>query len=100
MSVTSTDQPEINTLRDALKGELHLPGTPGYETAGLAWNLTVDQRPAVVVTAADAQDVSLAMDHARRQGLRVAPQGTGHGAQTVECRTTFIATNKIRQAGG
>ena len=27
-------------------------------------------------------------------------QGTGHGAQTVECRTTFIATNKIRQAGG
>lgn len=26
--------------------------------------------------------------------------GTGHGTQVVECRTTFIATNKIRQAGG
>jgi len=25
--------------------------------------------------------------------------GTGHGTQTVECRTTFIATNKIRPAG-
>ena len=43
-------------------------------------NLAVDQRPAVVVEAGSAADVARAVRFARGHGMRIAPQGTGHGA--------------------
>ena len=98
MSATSTDQPDIDILRTALTGDAHLPGTPEYDTAGQAWNLTVHQRPALVVEAADARDVAMAIDHARRHGLRVAPQGTGHGAASLGdlSGTLLLRTGRMR----
>ena len=98
MSATRTDQPDIDILRTALTGDAHLPGTPEYDTAGQAWNLTVHQRPALVVEAADARDVAMAIDHARRHGLRVAPQGTGHGAASLGdlSGTLLLRTGRMR----
>src|SRR5262249_60852030 len=49
-----------------------------------AWNLAVDERPAVVVEAGSAADVTRAVRFARAQGMRIAPQGTGHGAPPLE----------------
>jgi FAD/FMN-containing dehydrogenase len=54
-----------------------------WEEARAAWNLAVDQRPAAVVQAQTVADVTAAVDLARERGLRVAPQGTGHGATTI-----------------
>jgi hypothetical protein len=72
------------TLRAAIAGEVFVPGDPGYDHARRAWNLAVDERPAVVVEAEKAADVSQAVRFARSRGMRIAPQGTGHGAQPLE----------------
>jgi FAD/FMN-containing dehydrogenase len=48
--------------------------------ARAAWNLAADQRPFAVAFVESAGDVSEVVDFARDNGLRVAAQGTGHGA--------------------
>jgi FAD/FMN-containing dehydrogenase len=57
------------------------PGDPGWDDARRAWNLAVDQRPAAVALPETVDDVVAAVDYARTVGLRVAVQGTGHGAR-------------------
>ncbi len=71
---------DVATLRKAVGGDVFAPGDEGYDAARQAWNLTVDQRPAAVVLAADIGDVAPVVRFAAGAGLRVAPQATGHGA--------------------
>lgn len=71
-------------LRSAISGDVILPGERGYDAARSAWVLTSDQRPAVVVLVRSAADVVQAVRFARSQGIRVAPQGTGHGSGSLE----------------
>ncbi|UNX54136.1 FAD-dependent oxidoreductase [Georgenia sp. TF02-10] len=70
-------------LRAALHGDLLIPGDDGWDAARQAWQVRVDQRPAAVVVAADADDVVTTVRAARELGLRVAPQSTGHAAGTI-----------------
>lgn len=70
-------------FRAALRGELLLPGDPGWDAARRGWQLLVDQRPAAIVVARDVDDIVAAVAWARAQGLRVAPQSTGHAAGTI-----------------
>src|SRR5215210_2869819 len=72
--LTTTHTP----LADALTGAVVLPGDPGWDAARSGFNLLLDQHPAGVAFPADAQDVAAAVTYARRAGLRVAPQATGH----------------------
>jgi FAD/FMN-containing dehydrogenase len=67
-------------LRAELDGRLVLPGEPGWDEARQAWQLVVDQRPDAVVIAASPNDVVATVKAADAAGLRVAAQGTGHGA--------------------
>jgi FAD/FMN-containing dehydrogenase len=60
---------------------LAFPGDAGYDDARRAWNLAVDQRPAAVALPETVDDVVAAVDYARTVGLRIAVQGTGHGAR-------------------
>jgi FAD/FMN-containing dehydrogenase len=80
-SVARTD-PEV--LRSLLNGDVFFPGDDGYDDARLAWNRAADQRPAAVVFAESAADVMQAVRFARARGMRIAPQGTGHGATSLE----------------
>jgi FAD binding domain len=74
----------LEALRAAIAGQVFVPGEAGYDRARQAWNLAVDQRPAVVVEAGSAADVAQAVRYARAHGIRIAPQGTGHGAGPLE----------------
>lgn len=74
---------DITSLRDTIRGTVTLPGEDGWDAARQPFNLAADQRPAAVVHAADAADVAAAIAAARAAGLRVAPQGTGHGASSL-----------------
>jgi FAD/FMN-containing dehydrogenase len=74
----------LDGLRAAITGQVFVPSEAGYDQARQAWNLAVDQRPAVVVEASSAADVAQAVRYARARGIRVAPQGTGHGAGPLE----------------
>jgi hypothetical protein len=74
----------METLRAAVSGGVFVPGDGGYDEARRAWNLAKDQRPAVVVFPGSAAEVARAVRFARSHGLRIAPQGTGHGAGPLE----------------
>jgi FAD/FMN-containing dehydrogenase len=74
----------LEVLRESIAGDVLVPADRGYDEARRAWNLAANQRPAVVVFAQSAADVIQAVRFARLQGIRIAPQGTGHGAAPVE----------------
>src|SRR3954465_8522431 len=63
--------------------EIVRPGDERYDEARPAWNLAVDQRPAAVAVPRDADQVVAAPLYAKREGLRVAAQGTGHNASPL-----------------
>ncbi len=67
-------------LRAQVGGDVHIPGEPGYEAERTGFNLTVDQRPAAIVVPRHAKEVAATMRFAAAEGLRVAPQRTGHNA--------------------
>ena len=75
---------DLEMLRAAVTGEVFAPGEAGYDRARRAWNLAADERPAVVVMAELAADVANAVRFARAHVMRIAPQGTGHGAGALE----------------
>ena len=77
---------------------LVFPGQPGWDEARRAWNLAVDQRPAAVAMPETVDDVVAAVDHARAVGLRVAVQGTGHGAGSTSLDGTLLI-NTARLTG-
>jgi FAD binding domain-containing protein len=65
-------------LAEALTGGVVLPGDSGWAEARSGFNLLEDQHPAAVVFPVDESDVAAAVSYAQREGLRVAPQATGH----------------------
>ena len=71
---------DSSELRARVTGEIVLPDDPEWDTARLAWNLAVDQRPAMVALPETSDDVATVVAYAAQAGLRVAVQGTGHGA--------------------
>jgi hypothetical protein len=99
--LTHRQQPagiDFEPLRAQLVGDLVVPADPSWDEARQAWNLTVDQRPAAVALPTTATDVSAVVVFAREQGLRVAPQGTGHGASAMGdlSDTILVRTSKMR----
>ena len=75
---------DLEALRAAVAGQVFVPGQADYDQARQAWNLAVDERPSVVVVAESAGDVAETVRYARAHGMRIAPQGTGHGAAPLE----------------
>src|SRR5688500_12578531 len=89
---------EVAPLREALTGSVVLPGEDGWDAARQAWNLAVDQRPALVALPESAADVQALVDFARTRGLRVAMQGTGHNAVPLGPLddTMLVKTERMR----
>jgi FAD/FMN-containing dehydrogenase len=74
---------DARQLAERIDGTVFVPGDEAWDEARLAWNLAVDQRPAAVATPESAGDIIEIVEFAREAGLRVAPQGTGHGATAL-----------------
>ena len=70
----------LRGLRERLAGSVVSAGDAGWGRARLAWNLAADQRPPLIAYPATIADVVELVSFARAQGLRLVPQGTGHGA--------------------
>ena len=99
MLTTETLAPHVDALRARLTGELVLPGDGSWDEARQAWNLAVDQQPAAVALPATAGDVVAIVQFAREQGLRVAPQGTGHNAGPIATLEDTILLRTSRMQG-
>jgi FAD binding domain/Berberine and berberine like len=89
---------DLTALRELLEGDVVGPDDSGWDEARLAWNLAVDQRPAAVAFPESADDVAAIVAFARANGLRVAPQGTGHGAAALGdlSDTVLLKTERMR----
>src|SRR4051794_32845816 len=61
-----------------LRGEVITPGNPGYDDARRVFLTGFDRRPAAIVRAADASDVSRVVDLARETGTELAVRSGGH----------------------
>jgi hypothetical protein len=86
-------------LRAMVAGDVFGPGDQGYDQARRASELAADQRPAVVVFPESVVDVVRAVRFARSQGLRIAPQATGHGALPLELleEAMLLRTSRMRR---
>jgi FAD/FMN-containing dehydrogenase len=78
-----TGQPSLGEattreLREALRGELILPGDSGYDEARSVWNGMIDRRPALIARCTGTSDVIAAIGFARSEGLAVAVRGGSH----------------------
>jgi hypothetical protein len=89
----------MSTLTTAATAAVLSPSDPGWDDARKAWNLAVDQRPAAIALPRSAADVIAAVNFARHHGLRVAAQGTGHGAAPLGplANTVLVKTSRMRQ---
>ena len=88
----------LDTLDQRLDGDLVRPTDDAWDEARTAWNLAADQRPVAVVLAESARDVAETIRAARADGLRVAPQGTGHAATALGdlSGTILLRTTRMR----
>ena len=71
---------DLSLLRGTLGAQVVLPGDATWDTSRQPWNLARDQHPRAVALPRSARDVQAIVRVAAEHGLRVAPQGSGHGA--------------------
>jgi FAD/FMN-containing dehydrogenase len=90
---------DVEDLQSRMQGTVAAPEDHDYDDARRAWNLAVDQRPALVAVPETVADVVAVVDHARERGLRVAPQGTGHNAAALASleHTVLLKTSALRE---
>jgi FAD/FMN-containing dehydrogenase len=77
-SAIEIEQTVVQELADSLRGNLLLPGNPGYETARMVLNGGIDKHPAFVVQPVGATDIRKAVAFARERDLLVAVKCGGH----------------------
>jgi FAD/FMN-containing dehydrogenase len=83
----------------SIGGRVAIAEDSDWGEARAAWNLAADQRPFAVAFVEGAGDVSKVVGFARDNGLRVAPQGTGHGAATLGALDDVILIKTERMRG-
>jgi hypothetical protein len=79
-------------LDEWIDGNVVTPEDESWDSARLAWNLSV-------ALPQSAEDIASIVVFAREHGLRVAPQGTGHNAHPLEGRlgeTILVKTERMR----
>ncbi len=84
-------------LQSSIRGRVITSDDPAYDEARRAWDLTVQQWPAAIVVAKGSTDIAEAMRFARRKGLAVAVQSTGHGVVRAANDALLILTSEMNQ---
>jgi hypothetical protein len=83
----------------AIAGRVATPSDPDWDEARQAWNLAADQRPEAVAFVESADDIAKTVRFAAENDLKVAGQGTGHGAFGLAGSlegTILIKTERMR----
>ena len=76
-------------------GPVLVPGDEGYPAEHTGFDLSVPQRPALIVGATTTDDVVAAVQFARSRGLFVGVQATGHGPTVAADGGLLITTGRM-----
>lgn len=85
----------LDALRVRVTGTVAEPGDAAYEQLVTPWNLAIEMRPAAVVAVRSAADVVETIGFARRHGMTVGVQATGHGAVSSLAGHLLINTREL-----
>ena len=82
----------------SIAGRVVTPADSDWDAARAAWNLAADQHPVAVAFAESADDVAQVVGFGARNDLKVAGQGTGHGAVALGPLddTILLKTERMR----
>jgi FAD/FMN-containing dehydrogenase len=83
------DEQQLGGIRAAVRGQVCLEGSPGYDEARTIWNAMIDRHPDVVIRCAGTADVIQAVRFASEHDLAIAVRGGGHN----------IAGNAVGEGG-
>lgn len=86
---------DLSPLRRAVRGQVTLPGDPGFDELRLPWNRAVEQRVRAVVEAVDADDVVALVRFADEANITIATQPNGHGASGRTTDTILLRTGLL-----
>jgi hypothetical protein len=70
-------------LSARMTGRVVTPSDPDWDTTRQVFNLATDLQPAAVALPRDVDDAIAAVQYAVADGLRIAPQATGHNADAL-----------------
>jgi FAD/FMN-containing dehydrogenase len=104
--VTTIDSPSLHPdaladLRRSVSGAVVLPADPEYETASAVYGSVYGQvsAPALVVQAADADDVGIAVAFARSHGLVLSIRSGGHSGSGFSTNVGGLVIDLRRLSG-
>src|SRR3954454_11971908 len=82
----------------SIAGRVVTSSDSDWDAARAAWNLAADQNPVAVAFAESADDVAEVVSFAGQNDLKVAAQGTGHGAVALGPldHTILLKTERMR----
>jgi FAD/FMN-containing dehydrogenase len=111
--MTSTVESNIRAQLSDFRGEVIEPGDAEYDAARRLWNGMIDKRPDLILRPASVDDVVIAVNVARANGIAPAVRGGGHsvsgramsdGGITIDLRNlrevTVDVANKLAHVGG
>lgn len=81
-----------------IAGRIATSEASDWDEARAAWNLAADQQPEAVVFVEGPEDIAATVRFAAENGLRIAAQGTGHGAGPLAPLegTVLLKTERMR----
>ncbi len=95
MLSTTTTTDLAQRLQQQVSGDVLSPQDTNYDQTRRGWNFAVDQSPALILIATNAQDVQAAVRFARAEGMGVGVQLTGHGMQQPADGNLLIVTSRM-----
>jgi FAD/FMN-containing dehydrogenase len=78
MTIVTTTTAPYAELAAALRGDLIVPGDPGYDQARAVYNGMIDKHPAAIARCRDTADVITCVRFGREHGAEIAVRGGGH----------------------
>ena len=73
------EKAELNLDKLKIKGRVLTAQSEGYDEARATWDLSVSQRPRVIVEPLDVEDIVAAVNFAKENNLNISVKNTGHG---------------------
>ncbi len=79
-TTASSTTAAYDDLSAFLRGDLIMPGDPGYDEARAVYNAMIDKHPAAIARCRDVADVVSCVRFGREHGIELAVRGGGHNA--------------------